>query len=524
MKYAKLFNRKQTPQNMPIPGANQVRNSAGGFVWTLDRWSILDRFLILGTESGTYYASARSITKENVDNVLTLIADHGERVVQRICEVSQAGRAAKNDAAIFTMAICASLGNDQTRAAALEALPIVCRTGTHLFQFAEVCDGLRGWGRGLRRAVGNWYNAKPLADLEYQAIKYKQREGWSHRDLLRLSHPLPPSDSHKALYKWIVSGEQIEPLPRVEAVTRLQKTTSATEAAVLIREARLPREAVPTEFLTDPQVWAALLEQMPMTAMIRNLATMTRLGLLTPGADATKRVEQELRNAGRIRKAKVHPMALLLAQRTYASGRGVKSATTWVPIPTVIDALDEAFYLAFQNVEPTGKRFLLGVDVSGSMGSCVFDSSVTACEIATAMAMVTVATENAVTPMAFCDHFKHLPLSKRMRLDDAMKHTRDQNFGRTDCALPMLFASKERLHVDAFVVYTDNETWCGGIHPVQALHQYRQAMGIEAKLIVVGITATKFTIADPNDRGMLDVVGFDASVPAVMREFVTSSQ
>ncbi|RYG24143.1 TROVE domain-containing protein, partial [bacterium] len=256
-----------------------------------------------------------------------------------------------------------------------------------------------------------------------------------------------------------------------------------------------------------------------LTAMVRNLATMTRVGLLTPGSEAAKRIAATLGDADRLRKARVHPVALLIAQRTYAAGRGIKGKGTWVPVPSVIDALDEAFYKAFVNVEPTGKRYLLGVDVSGSMSLTTGQSSLTACEAATAMAMVTMATEEAVTPMAFADSFRPLPLSRRMRLEDALKHTRDQNFGRTDCALPMLYASQKRMSVDVFVVYTDNETWAGNVHPSQALRAYREQMGIAAKLIVVGITATGFTIADPNDAGMLDVVGFDASVPEVMADF-----
>ena len=520
MKYSKLFNHFQTPQTQAIPLSNQVRNSAGGFVWALDRWSVLDRFLILGSESGTYYAKPQQLTLDNVKNVLALIDEHGVKVVERICEISLSGRAPKNDAAIFALALCASAGNDLTRASALNALPTVCRIGTHLFQFAEVCDGMRGWGRGLRRAIGGWYNDKSVEDLEYQAIKYKQREGWSHRDLLRLAHPVPASDSHKALFKWIVDGEQIEPLARVEAMIRLQKAATAQEATELIRESRLPREAVPTEWLNEASVWEALLEQMPLTAMIRNMATMTRVGLLAPGSEATHRVVHELQDVNRIRKARVHPMSLLLAQRTYASGTGHKGSGVWTPVPSVIDALNAAFYTAFDNVEPTGKRFLLGVDVSGSMSCGMFGSQLSACEVASAMAMITVAKEEVVTPMAFSSQFRRLPLSKRMRLDDVLKLTQDQNFGSTDCALPILHALKERVPIDVFVVYTDNETWFGKIHPAQALAKYRNAMGIEAKLIVVGITATNFTIADPNDRGMLDVVGFDTSVPTVMTEFV----
>ncbi len=103
---------------------------------------------------------------------------------------------------------------------------------------------------------------------------------------------------------------------------------------------------------------------------------------------------------------------------------------------------------------------------------------------------------------------------------DALKHTKDRNFGGTDCALPMEYARKHKLKVDVFVVYTDNETWAGKLHPAQALAEYRQATGIPAKLVVMGMCSNGFTIANPNDPGMLDVVGFDASVPQAMREFV----
>jgi 60 kDa SS-A/Ro ribonucleoprotein len=180
MKYTKLFNKK-TPQSRPIPGSGQVPNSGGGFAWTIDPWNLLDRFLILGSEDGTFYIGAQKLTLDHAENVIARIQEDGPRVVSMIVQVSTSGRAPKNDPAIFALALCAAFGNDETRAAALAALSQVCRTGTHLFAFAEACDGLRGWGRGLRRAVGRWYNQKSPADLEYQLVKYVQREGWSNR-------------------------------------------------------------------------------------------------------------------------------------------------------------------------------------------------------------------------------------------------------------------------------------------------------------------------------------------------------
>jgi 60 kDa SS-A/Ro ribonucleoprotein len=112
-----------------------------------------------------------------------------------------------------------------------------------------------------------------------------------------------------------------------------------------------------------------------------------------------------------------------------------------------------------------------------------------------------------------------LSISPRQRLEDVLRTVDNLPFGGTDCSLPMIWAQKNRVEVDTFIVYTDNETWAGKVHPFQALRDYRQAMGRPAKLIVVGMTATRFSIADPTDPGMLDVVGFDAAAPQVMADF-----
>ena len=73
--------------------------------------------------------------------------------------------------------------------------------------------------------------------------------------------------------------------------------------------------------------------------------------------------------------------------------------------------------------------------------------------------------------------------------------------------------------MDVFVILTDSETWTGPIHPTEVLRQYRQATGINAKLVVVAMVSNGFTIADPEDAGMLDVVGFDSAAPALIADF-----
>jgi len=117
------------------------------------------------------------------------------------------------------------------------------------------------------------------------------------------------------------------------------------------------------------------------------------------------------------------------------------------------------------------------------------------------------------------DGLTPLAVSPRQRLDDAVKAVSSLPFGGTDCALPMLYAQAREREVDMFVVYTDSETWAGDSHPVQALRDYRRASGIDARLVVVGMVSNGFSIADPADGGMLDVVGFDTATPQLIADF-----
>jgi len=117
------------------------------------------------------------------------------------------------------------------------------------------------------------------------------------------------------------------------------------------------------------------------------------------------------------------------------------------------------------------------------------------------------------------DGLTPLPLPPRQRLDDAVKTVSDLPFGGTDCALPMLYAQALEREIDTFVIYTDSETWAGDIHPAQALREYRRASGIDARLVVVGMVSNGFSIADPADQGMLDVVGSDTAPPQLISEF-----
>lgn len=532
-----MVNTRRTHQSMRAR-SEQVKNSAGGYTFGLTDIQRVKRFLILGSDAPTYYANARDLTIENFDALRRMAENDPKALVDTIVEVSEAGRAPKVQPALFALAVACSLPDVEGRRYALDRLPLVARTASHLFTFITYVQQFRGWGPALTKAISAWYLGKNLDDLAYQVVKYRSREGWTNRDVLRKAHPNGSlSLEHNNLFRWLTQGNATETLPNiVNAFEILQDPEVSAHKAVDVIQAHrgsISWEMLPNHLQSDPHVWAALVEVgMPITALMRNLPRLTRLGVLK--GDILRRVLTQVTDTNRLVRGRVHPVSVLMAQRTYACGQGKGSA--WTPIPAITDALDDAFYEAFGAVAPSGKRTLLGIDVSASMGIRLMNSSITAREMAAAMSLVTMKTEDEVHAVGFTGGrgsvgvfqgkngyrrvaVSPLDLSPRRRLDDVISYMASQPFGGTDCALPMLYAEANKLEVDTFVIMTDNETWAGDVHPHQALEFYRQRMGIDAKLVVAGFTSTNFTIADPRDAGMLDVVGMDSAIPNLIADF-----
>lgn len=525
--YSDIIGDDNTPQSEPLP--NQIPNSAGGHSYKVDDWTMLDRFLILGSEGGSYYASKRELTIENAKAVERCVAADGKRVVARIVEISDAGRAYKNDPALLALAYCLKKGNAETKKLAEAALPQVARIGTHLFHLAAYVNALGGWGRSTRRAFSKWYTGKDVEKLAEQLTKYQSRDGWSHADIVRMSHTRLPQGVAKwcgAVYRGEAQGG--EELPRAIQGFEIAKAAKDEKEVVrAIREYRLPRECVPTQYMTSPRVWEALLESgMGLTAMIRNLGNMTRSGLLAPFSPHVDSVCKRLVDVDEMKRKRVHPIQILSALLTYKNARGMRGGGEWYPVPKIIDALSEGFYASFGAIEKTGKRVLIGLDVSASMNApYLCDVPGLSPRVASvALSMVTARTEENHLVMCFTDTPFVTSITPKQRLDDLCRDTDNMRFGSTDCSLPMRLALQEKWPVDVFAIYTDSETGSGfghrSPHPAIALNKYRREMGIDAKLVVVGMVANQFSIADPNDAGMMDVVGFDTVTPSVIQGFI----
>ena len=535
MDVLKTISTRVTPQSQKAR-PEQIQNAAGGYTFAVNDEARLRRFLTLGTDGGTYYTNAATLTQDNADVIFWFAENRADFLIETIVEISDAGRAPKNDPCIFALAVACARADEIGRRNAFSALPLVCRTSAHLFKFCSYVENFRGWGKGLQRAVLRWYLEKPADKLAYQVLKYRQREGWSQPDPLRLAHNhvrgQVPTPDQKLLFNYVcgrgtkdITGEQMPgSLPALvhgfESVQAATKVESWLECLRLWPS--LSWEMLPDAALNEPAVWEALLHNgVPMTALIRQLPRLTRIGVVTDkmGSATTQLVVKQLGDQEHITRSRIHPINALVALRTYASGRGVQGRSVWTPSRKIIDALDKLFYLAYGNVEPANKRTLLALDVSGSMTTQASGLPISCREATAAIALVTANVEPEYQIVAFSQGLVQLAISPRQRLDDILTGIDRMPFSRTDCALPMIGALQNKLPVDTFVILTDNETWYGAIHPHQALEQYRQKMGIDSRLVVVAMTATGNSIADPKDARQIDISGFDSAVPQLISAF-----
>ncbi len=642
--YARLtgFRRKTqatelTPQSKPIAGreAEQHLNAGGGYSFTADEWTQLNRFVILGVNARTMYQTQASLAKSNAKVAEAAIQKDPRRVVDMVTDILTEGRAFKPEPGLFVLALVASYRSDlvepaqqphikllresiqkhplvliaegkvsedtkilspimaksrkskderalltseqknlakmqgdyaqalakaqaeydavlAVRAYALSKLPLVAKTPTKLYTFATYIQDMRGWGRSLRKAFANWYQDKKIETLALHAWKYKSRDGWSHRDLMRLAHPVTSDPVRAAIFTYLAkpdvsplskgleafaesqpkrmskaAREAQAPLVQIAAAEELlhlegKDSKTVQKAAQLIVDHRLTHEAVPGHLKAFPEVWEALAQDMPVQALLRNLNKMTSVGFVKPLSKGERLVVDALHNKDAIARSKAHPMRFLIALKQYEKGHGDKGSLTWNPTANVKDALDSAFYASFGNVEVTNRPMLVAVDDSGSMQGhygATGGTILTPAEAAAAMALVTIMVEPKAHLISFATYAREVNYSRRSTLNHLMKM-----FGKregTDTSVPIQYVLNNNMDVDAVISYTDNNTWAGRGHHSEYLKRYERKVGHPVRFVNVAMEANASTDIDPTNPNAMELTGFDADTPAMISEFVS---
>ncbi len=533
-----------TPQTSPIPGrTDMVRNSAGGFGWEKDIWTQLRDFIVLGTEGGTFYADERTNTFRNVGVVQRALAEDGPRAVRLAVEISTAkpARAPKNHPALYVLAAALASKDLPTRQAAAGSVHQVVRTTDHMAHWFGYLKDARGSGGAspiVKRAYTNLFTQDEPGRVVYRYLKSRQRktgsgESFTPGDLLRLAKPTPANETQDAMFA-LISGKKtpMEVSGYFEAAKGYYEAQLADTPAKAVRAIlayHVPWEFLPDSVLKYPEVWEALIPNLGITALIRNLARMTQNGALGPFKQGNARAAARLTSHKELADGRVHPFDLMLALRVYESGFAQPSpkapAREWTPVPEIVDALGRAFVESFAVADKVPGNYVVAVDSSGSMtyGPQVRHGGTdigTPYGVSLAFANILMRTSGgAVYPVNFDRVVHPSPLRAGMSLSEIFAKS-DNNGGATDCAAPILWALEHGHRVDGFIILTDSESWAGRGHASQALDQYRRRINPNARVVWCATTANGRSLADPYTDGVLQVAGFDSSLPLLVNSYM----
>jgi 60 kDa SS-A/Ro ribonucleoprotein len=447
MVYQFFFGNKQvqnTPQSQPIPGreAEMVKGKSSGYMFKADTWRRLRRCLLIGTANGSYYATKWELTNDFINVLETAIKEDPDRVAAEIIYASD-GRALNNSTSIWALVILSMDKSTAAKTAFGRIFPQVIRTASHFYEWMSYTKSVRGFGKIVREAGKNWLTQGDTKELAYQLLKYQQRHGFTNRDALRLFHVKPQTEDRDLLFKWVVNGwETLPDRSPTEALNQIwwyewlkRNPEGAKEA---ISKGRLTHEMAAPVGKMDRDAWQLLFEDMPIGALLRNLGSLTEIGILghVNGQKSVNknldRVASVLNNKERLKKGRIHPIDVLKALKTYKSGGKLgKSTKTWTPTPRIVDILETALEMSFDAIEPTGKVFMHAVDISGSMSSYTVSSiNLTCCEIATTMALASAKAERNYMIRGFSTEFIDLNIHRSDSFSSAIR--------KASTSMPML--------------------------------------------------------------------------------------
>ncbi len=539
MSYAKYTNKTPkfntaTPQTRPIPGreADMTPNNAGGYVFTVPDEMQVRNFAVLGSLGGTYYVDEQELTNRNMDVIDRLIKADGVRVVQIATDVSVGGLAAKNDHAVFLLARAEAFGDESTRKAVEYAVPQVCRTATDLFAWVEYSTSLKsgGWGRRFKRIIQNWY--KNHSSPAYQTVKYLNRNGWSHLDVMRQAHlgmlrkDVTAGEPVKAAIEYVMDGPDKyfeahgdQPVKGAEIITGkilANKVEDESRMIALIHQYKLTHEMVPNVFKSSTAVWNAMVAYMPVGAILRNLNNMHKHNLLNNGSETLLRVIRVITDDEQLAKARVHPFNVLKAMYMYTRNAGRGGELT--------AALQSAFYKSFKNVEKivkpdgTPAKVVWVIDVSGSMSNRV--------DPTTGINSRTMAAATALAGFHACEigYAQAICVDTSVRGEISVNRTDSleniiSRFGRegggTHLDVVFEYMLTKKIHADVVVFLTDNETYGVTSNVDGQWNRYRAAMnkiGIKPVVINTMSTPDRGAMIDHTDKDALLIAGWDASI------------
>jgi len=458
-----LFNPRQRSRLAPITTRDPARYPA----WERPLEEQYLQTLLTNTLGNTFYVSSKDLLKESHTIHDRMMAEDPEFATKALGYGRNKGFMRTQP--VFGLAKLFMTDKDRFK----RAFGQVVRTPNDLRDFITILCSL-GWnksGKCVKRTAGRWL-AQKLG--EYWAIKYGASKvgEWSIRDLMIILHP---KRMRSDLADYMMGREtNLEELPQIAAFEALKKATDAKEKVRLITEGRLPHEVASTFAGKDTEVWDAIAPQMPIFALLRNLATLERHGVLD---NHREMVQRKFNDPEVIGKSKILPFRFL-------------DAIDHVSSPWAQDSLRDALELSFGNLPEIPGRTVVCLDISGSMqGRFLLIGGIFAISL--------MKKTNYNGRFFLFNHCLHeAKVSMRDSVLSQARTIRSSGSTRTDLIAQWML--QEKFEADNLILITDEQQNQGSPF-IDVLNRYRRMVNKKINVFIVDVSPYRTGLLEPND-------------------------
>jgi 60 kDa SS-A/Ro ribonucleoprotein len=447
--------------------------------------------LLTNTFGKTFYVSQKEVVKEASALHDKMAQDDPEFMAKAIVYARNKGYMRSQP--IYGLAKLVSYKGESSeverrRQLAVDIFGDVIQTPNDLYDFITLSAslGCQLSGRRIKTLINNWLSSRMT---EYWAIKYGSagHQGMSLRKVLRHFHP-----KHTELFRYLRAKRggfetNLDKLPQIRAFEALKVAQTEDEKVNAISEGRLPHEVATSFAGSSKAVWGAIVPQLPIFALVRNLATLERHDILD---NHRALIESKLTNPEIIAKSKMLPFRFLTAAE--------KVSSSWAT-----DALREALELSFVNVPTIEGRTAVFLDISVSMQN---DFLKVASLFAISILKQTNLNGRLIT---FNTRAKDIKVSARDSI--LTQASRIQSDGGTDVSAPMKLLHAQNDKVDTIVLISDEQQNTGTPFYDELL-RYRKAVNPKVKTFLINISPYRNAIVNPKDPQVFYIFGWSDQV------------
>lgn len=531
----------------------------------------LRQWIILYKDDGAYKVVSKTFSREKASCVTQLLSDgHGKEILSVMEQCSSSPALIDREPLLFAYALCCKSTDKNTKTQAEKLCDKICRTPCDFFQMLKFHKNFsitKSWGRYFKRLISSWYHNQDAYQLARNVSREVSYLGWSHRDVLRMGHLKPKTDEMDLIFKYLVLGlgetkksfgksekESIQKLLEFfSAVDTAKHSDDVQQVAKLVEEHHLKKDHLCTKLLKQKEIWTALLKDMTIQDTLDHIGQLANIGYLDESFEGNQFVIDKLLNEALLKEQNVQPFEIIIASSFYKEGK--KKPTSWQHNEKVTKALETALeYSLKNNLKSSNKRYVVGirVGVNKNKSSVRGTMALSTTTAAAGVAMLMTREEEKTDVVFFTDTITPLKVAKDTKLTDICSEVAEQVkkadeqkeenqpkpevdddeeeqdifYGvlpdPCDLVAPIQWATDQKKDVDVFIIVTDANRSTGSRNLGEAIAQYRKDRNLpNTKLVTVGLTNSNMKFANLEDENMLDISGFDARVPKVIRTFVS---